>query len=404
MKINTVRSRKVSGLASILASAALAVVLQSSVQATQNTKFISTGNLITARAYHTATLLGSGKVLVVGGVDTNLNPVAMSELYVRNLGGFTSGGNMITPRSRHTATRLFNGMVLIAGGLDANGNPVGTLELYNATNGQFVASHASLITPRYNQTAVLVPDGSGNVLIISGIGAGGALSSVEIYNAKTDTITQAAPLNTGRYFSTSTPVTSQGNMKVLVAGGFDANGNVLASAELYNPATGQWSYTGNLITARYEAADSVLSTGGVLITGGNDGTGTPLAKCEMFNPATGKFAATDSLDNARAQHTATFLATGKVLVAGGVGVATPSFPQQAEVFKSSGNKRIFSAGQFDTTGKMKTGRFAHSATLMANGQVLFAGGIGLNGTLQSAEIFQSWAAEGGDDDDDSCDD
>ena len=52
---------------------------------------------------------------------------------------------------------------------------------------------------------------------------------------------------------------------------------------------------------------------------------------------------------------------------------------------------------------MITGRFAHTATLMANGQVLFTGGIGHAGVLASAEIFRSWAGEDGDDDDD-CND
>jgi hypothetical protein len=190
---------------------------------------------------------------------------------------------------------------------------------------------------------------------------------------------------------------------VLVAGGFDANGNVLNSAELYDPTTGDWTFTGNLHTARYEADDALLPLGGILVCGGFDGSGAPLASAEIFNPATGQFTVTDSLDNARAAHTATTLLTGKVLVAGGVGASTPTYPRQAEIFKSSGFRRFFAAGEFDTTGKMITGRFAHSATLMANGQVLYIGGIGDAGVLNSAEIFRSWAAEDGDDDDD-CND
>jgi hypothetical protein len=249
----------------------------------------------------------------------------------------------------------------------------------------------------------LLPDGSGKVLIIMGIGASGALGSVEIYDSTTDTISAAASLNTGRYFGISTPVTSHGALKVLVAGGFDANGNVLNSSELYDPTAGAWTYTGNLHTARYEADDALLPLGKILVCGGNDASGTPLASVEIFNPATGQFTVTDSLDTARASHTATTLLTGKVLVAGGVGVSTPTYPRQAEIFKSTGFRRFFAPGDFDTTGKMITGRFAHTATLMANGQVLYVGGIGDAGVLGSAEIFRSWAGEDGDDDDD-CND
>jgi hypothetical protein len=370
-------------------------------QATQNTKFVSTGNLNTGRAYHTGTLLGSGKVLVAGGQDTNLAPVATAELYIRASGTFTNTGAMVTPRFRHTATRLASGKVLFVGGLDANNNPIASAELYDPTTGQFTASQGTLSNARYNHEAVLLPDGSGKVLIITGIGASGALSSVEIYDSQTDTISPAASLNTGRYFATSTTVTTHGAFKVLVAGGFDSNGSVLSSAELYDPTSGQWTYTGNLQSARYQAADATLLSGQVLISGGSDATGAPLAAAEIFNPDTGAFSATDSLDTARAGHSATTILVGKVLVAGGVGIGTPSYPRQAEIFKTSGKRRVFNVGEFDTHGKMITGRTAHTATLMANGQVLFTGGIGEAGVaLNSSELFTSWGGENGDDDDD----
>src|SRR5579862_3220869 len=151
-----------------------------------DTRFVATGNLNIGRAYHTATLLGSGKVLLAGGQDANLNVVGASELYVRANAGFSLSGSMVIPRYRHTATRLFTGKVLIVGGLDANGNPIAGAELYDPVAGTFSASSGSLASARYNHTAVLLPDGSGRVLIISGVGASGALSSVEIYNANTD--------------------------------------------------------------------------------------------------------------------------------------------------------------------------------------------------------------------------
>jgi hypothetical protein len=389
-------------IASLLCTTLTLTAFQPAAHATTNTKFVSTGNLQTGRAYHTATLLDSGKVLILGGQDTNQVAVAASELFVRSTGMFTNSGAMITARYRHTATRLPGGKVLIVGGLDVNNNPIASAELYDPVAGQFNASHGSLANARYNHQAVLLPDGSGKVLIITGIGANGALASVEIYNSASDTFSVAAPLNTGRYFATSTPVTAHGALKVLVAGGFDSLGNVLTSAELYDPSTGAWTFTGGLAAGRYEAASAVLFSGSVLTTGGNDTNGIPLASCEIYNPDAGSFSAADSLTIARSAHTATSLATGKVLVAGGVGTGTPSYPQQAEVFKASGSKKIFAPGEFDVTGKMITGRFAHTATLMANGQVLFTGGIGTAGlALNSCEIFRSWAGEAGDDDNDT---
>jgi len=52
-------------------------------------------------------------------------------------------------------------------------------------------------------------------------------------------------LTTARRSHTATLLPSG---KVLVAGGF--NGSFLSSAELYDPATGSWSSTGSLTTAR----------------------------------------------------------------------------------------------------------------------------------------------------------
>jgi hypothetical protein len=56
------------------------------------------------------------------------------------------------------------------------------------------------------------------------------------------------------------------NGKVLVAGGF--NGGFLSSAELYDPASGTWSATGSLNTARTRHTAMLLPNGKVLVEGG----------------------------------------------------------------------------------------------------------------------------------------
>jgi hypothetical protein len=107
----------------------------------------------------------------------------------------------------------------------------------------------------------------------------------------------------------------QRNGEVLVAGGQNSNlmYPFISSAELYNPATGKWSSTGNLNTARYNHTATLLNNGQVLIAGG----GVHLASAELYNPSTGKFGVTGSLNTGRTDHSASLLTDGEVLAIGG---------------------------------------------------------------------------------------
>ena len=91
--------------------------------------------------------------------------------------------------------------------------------------------------------------------------------------------------------------------KVLVAGGFD--GNSLTSAELYDPTSGTWSITGNLVNARAFHTATLLPNGGLLVAGGLDSNGLALTSAELYDPASGIWTATGNLVNARASHSNT---------------------------------------------------------------------------------------------------
>lgn len=165
--------------------------------------------------------------------------------------------------------------------------------------------------------------------------------------------------------------------RVLVAGGTgpDAIGpesNV--TAELYDPRTGTWSATGNMITNRFQHTATLLPNGTVLVAGGESAGLRALASAELYDPSTGTWAATGNMTTVRARATATLLGDGRVLVAGGYGNApsnnndhSPEIVASAEIYDPS-------SGAWTPTGSMITPRRDHSATLLLDGTVLVAGG------------------------------
>ena len=131
------------------------------------------------------------------------------------------------------------------------------------------------------------------------------------------------------------------NGKVLVVGG-DFLFGVLASAELYDPASGTWKPTGSLVTGRTHHTATLLPNGKVLVAGGFDGVGHNRTSVELYNPATGTWSETGSLATGRTSHTATLLPSGKVLIAAG-----ENFINDVGALKSS---ELYDVGlDFDST-------------------------------------------------------
>jgi N-acetylneuraminic acid mutarotase len=242
------------------------------------------------------------------GVLTSLPALASGS------GTWTLTGSLNVARANFTATLLQNGQVLVAGGRNNNYTPLASAELYNPATGTWTTT-GSLHTARYDHTATLLSNGQ--VLVAGGYAMGPyystiPLASAELYNPATGTWTTTGSLNTSRTFDTMTLLS---NGQVLVAAG--EGSSFLTSAELYDPSKGKWTLTGSLNNARDQHAATLLSNGQVLVAGGSNGNAY-LASAELYNPSTGVWTTTGSLNTARACHTMTLLSNGQALVVGGV--------------------------------------------------------------------------------------
>ncbi len=265
-----------------------------------------------------AGLLLAGAVAIVGSRSPQPSPGPA--LTPAPLGVFTPTGPMARPRSLHTATALVDGRVLVIGGILNQGlmsaEALDTAEIWDPSTGTFVRT-GRLAEARGLHTATLLPDG--RVLVVGGDGSGTSASG-----GSTDTF--------------------------------------LASAEIWDPATGSFSRSGSLVLPRSGHSATLLPDGRVLIIGGTRDLGDRqvVTDAEVWDPRTGEFGPAVGIAAPRTLPDGTLLADGRLLVPSSVGAAV-------EIVDPT-------AGTTSAPIHLSEPRRDGTLTLLKDGRVLFVGG------------------------------
>ncbi len=233
---------------------------------TQRT-FTPTGSMTLARSGHTATLLPDGRVLIVGGEQTppgqnGIEPGQSAELFDPSAGNFTPTGGLLIGRQGFNATLLATGKVLITGGAAGttdSGYTIGDPEVYDPTTGAFAAAGAYSGSLAGLNSGVW-GFGSVSALLADGTTLFATGPASQVYDPSTATFSLRGPISVtwalpgGNTFTPSYIVEQTASLllngKVLLAGGENEDTGYYRTAELYDPASGTFGPTGNMLKSR----------------------------------------------------------------------------------------------------------------------------------------------------------
>ena len=269
-------------------------------------------------------------------------------------------------RASHSAILLPNGKVLIVAGFRKGPDTYSqlysrTAELYDPVHHTFTYT-GSLHVPRCGQTATLLAGGR-EVLITGGNNDHPRLASAELYDIATGQWTRLPDMLAGREGHQTVLLN---NGKVLIIGG---TGDARTAAELFNPVTRQFEKAG---PAPYDLNGTALPLpdGRILIAGGNQDDHQPSQLAMTYDPKTDRFTRVGDMTVVRYKAAAALLPDGRaIIIAGSNNRDWRGKYNSTEVFDPKTNQ--FSRGPVLNFERFKLGR---SIITLGNGDILVTGG------------------------------
>ena len=179
------------------------------------------------------TPLADGRWLAIGGVGHDGPVRTLSLLDPTTSTTVVLPAQLRDARAWHTATILPDGRILIAGGRGEDGHIVRTIERFDPATETLSSVEIPGAAPRAGHTATLLTDG--RVLIVGGEPESGRVGpGAEIWNLNTQTVTSVRDV--GRRIGHGATLLPDG--RVLLSGGTDGRGRTIDVGEVFDPRTG----------------------------------------------------------------------------------------------------------------------------------------------------------------------
>ncbi|MBT9556229.1 MAG: hypothetical protein IV100_09380, partial [Myxococcales bacterium] len=317
------------------------------------------------RANHAAALVTGSRVVVAGGRNAT-GPLSSTLLYTHTTSSWQTLGALSAARDHAASAVLDDERLLVVGGRTSGITASSAVDLFDPATDLWVSS-GSLSTPRYHHA--LVPLANGAVLAIGGFTGVTATASVERYEPVGGSWAPAASMFEPR---SSAGASLLPDGRVLVVGGDlgPESGQALASAEVYDPATGTWEPLPPLPLS-IKSPSLLASNGAIYLVGGS--TTTPnvetLSQTWLFDAlAEPEWQILASLSESR-EAPAVFLGDGDLFVAGGAWIDAATWRHRASA------ERLDTVGdRWGNTAPLASAVSGHTLTALPDGVVLRVGG------------------------------
>lgn len=326
-----------------------------------------TAPLLEHRTGHTATLLPDGTVLVTGGwAPGSSGPhLATAERYDPRTGTWRPAARMGTARAGHGAALLADGTVLIAGGTAISGGEgLASAEVYDPVADRWLAGGSLPVRQDFLRLDALA-DGTALALgvdsqIVQRYDPVAGAWSVEPERSPLSEVDATALLRDGSLLAIARDAAAR-----------FIPGTPAAPPAALPPLAGTWQPAGDLADPRWRHSVTALRDGTILVVGGQQGEyrrDTPdpavLRSAELYDPATGAWRRTGDLLTPRAGHIAVPLPDGGALVFGGDGPGNAPLVSAERYIPAAGNWRIAAA---------PPETFLHTAAPLPDGTILAKG-------------------------------